>query len=206
MIYNSPETIPAKLYFKILNTEDLKLLSTESVSDEKLNEAWQKIEDEYSEININKTDKQKKTVNIYKKIESLSSELSSIELCIYHLRSLKDDDLIEKLKSYGYKFNWVKPEEDTEITDAIYHNDLDQIERFSEGLELKIKAEQRKLPKPKTKEESKEIPFDQTVLMYAAFTGLGYVNPNIIPLTQYDAMIANGNEKMKSLEKMNAKK
>lgn len=199
MIYNSPETIPAKLYYKILETGNVKLLGIGT--DEELNKAWVKIEEEYSKIKKNENKDLKKVLDLSKQIESIESRLRFTELAIYHLRHLKDDELIEKLKKYGYSFNWKKPEKEDAITEAIFQEDIDRIERESEALTIKIARLQQSMPKKAENEEDKnEIPFDETVLTYAAFTGLGYVDPNTLPLTQYDAMIVNGNKKMKALE------
>lgn len=200
MIYDSPETIPAKVYYKILDTGKLRLLTDDpNIKEEELKLVWDKIEEEYSSINKHVSKELKKVIDISKQIESLECKLQFVNLAVYYLRHVKDDELIDKLKSYGYSFKWVKPEKDTEITEAIYQADLDRVDRESEALTIKIGRLQLSMPKA-NKNESDEVPFDETVLMYAAFTGLGYVDPNSLPLTQYDAMIISGNKKMKALE------
>ena len=200
MIYDSPEIIPAKLYFKILETGKISLLSNELLSIEKVKKAWQKLEEEYSTKKDSK--RQDKIINISKRIEGLKANIEFVSLAVYYLRNLKDNELIDKLKSKGYKFNWIEKGEETEITEAIFQDDLDRIERESQALELKIKILEKPIPK-QSGSNGEQVTFDETVLMYASFTGLGYVNPNEIPLTQYDAMIVNGNKKMKALESNN---
>lgn len=201
MIYNSPETIPAKIYFKILDGAPLSLLSTDSNANvQALGLAWKKIEDEY----VSKKDsaKNKKILDLSKKMEILNAKMEATLLAVYHLKHVKDDDLLKLLVGYGHTFKWKREEtyESKEASESIFQMDLDRIERSADDLKNMIEVHQSRMPKTEAK-EGVEMTFDENVLSYAAFTGLGYVDPNILPLTQYDALINTGNNKMKALEK-----
>lgn len=201
MIYNSPETIPAKIYFKILDGASLSLLSADSNANvQALELAWKKIEDEY----VSKKDsaKNKKILDLSKKMEVLNAKMEATLLAVYHLRHVKDDELLELLVGYGHTFKWKKAEkyDNEQAADLIFQADLDRIERAADDIKNMIEVYQSRMPKTETV-EGVEMTFDENVLSYAAFTGLGYVDPNTLPLTQYDALINTGNNKMKALEK-----
>lgn len=183
MTYDSPDIIPAKIYFKILETGEVELLSTEIKKFDKLIEIWEKINEEY--VSENKKQKQDKSFDLYKRIESLSAKFEAIKLSVMVLKYQDDQELKDLLLKYGYKFS-----DDEE-------KDLDRILRESESLQIKIENLRNQLPKVDNK---KKLSFDETVMSYAAFTGSGFIDTNKITLTQYDALINIGNQKMKALE------
>lgn len=187
MIYDSAETIPAKLYFKILETADYKLLADETCTEEDLLKAWDRIEDEYSEITSNK--KTKKVLDISKRIEGLAAKYEAITLMVMCLRAKEDQEIIDQLKEYGYRFS-------DDLT-----ADLDIIERESDAIKIKIDNELDKMPKVKENDNSENITFDETIMSYCAFTGSGFIDPNKITLSQYNAQLNIGNKKMKALER-----
>lgn len=184
MTYDSPDIIPAKIYFKILETGEVELLSTKIKEFDKLVEIWEKINEEY--VSENKSQKQDKSFDLYRRIEILGARYESIKLSVIGLKIEDDQELKDLLIKYGYKFS----DDDEE-------KDLDRILRESESLQIKIENLRNQLPKVDTK---KKLSFDETVLSYAAFTGSGFIDTNKITLTQYDALINIGNQKMKALE------
>jgi hypothetical protein len=188
MIYNSAEIIPAKLFFKILATEDYTLLSDKKYSQKELLEAWNIIKEEHDKLNPdNNSDK---VLNLSKRIESLVSKYESIRLSIYHLRVLEDDELLSVLKNYDYKFT------------GNLQEDLDVAERHSNALIDKIKELEERMPKVNKKGKD-DLNFDEAVMSYSSFIGSGFIDPNTIKLSQYYALINIGNKKIKSLEKGN---
>ena len=198
MTYTSVDTIPAKLYLKILATGHVNLLSDKEVVEtieegaqnvitkKELNTIWISIQNEDSELI--KDQKSDKVINISSKLESLIAKLESINLAVFHLKILEDADLINLLKKHGYSF-----------TDDL-KTDLETIERETEGILLKIKNQHRLLEKlkPKTKND-KPVPFDETVLGYGVVTGLMF-KTNDITQSEYRALINVGNQKMKAIE------
>lgn len=205
MIYDSPEIIPAKLYFKIIEGAPLDLLSTDpGAKDADLKKAWKNIEENYLK---KETKEDTKTLDLSKRMERFAARLEFVLLAIKYLRQFKDDELIQKIKERQFSFVWKKETkyENEAIADAIFQSDLDRIERESETIKHKIDRIFALMPKIDEDDDSVGITFDENVLIYAAFTDLGYVDPNVLPLTQYDALISAGNKKMTALEKQNAK-
>ncbi len=205
MIYDSPEIIPAKIYLKIIEGAPLTLLSTEPgaiMTD--LVKAWKNIEDTYKR---NETKDDLKTLDLSKRMERFAARLESVILSIHYLRQFKDDELINNLKNWQFTFNWKKETkyENEAAAEAIYQSDLDRIERESETIKHKIDRIFELMPKIDDDDDAVGLTFDENVLIYAAFTDLGYIDPNVLPLTQYDALISAGNKKMTALEKQAAK-
>lgn len=181
------DTIPLKLYFKIIETGDISLIGkgTEIEQSEALeeitNERQVSSEDEYKG--------RSKELDVRSRMEYLASKYKAIQYSVYYLRLQNDNDLIEMLKSKGYKFS-----DDLQ-------KDLDAIEKISEGLVVKIEAIKNRLPKQK-ENSKKEPPIDQVVLSYCALLEMGFVDTNKITLSQYDSMVEIGNRKMESLNKV----
>lgn len=200
MTYTSVDTVPAKVFFKILKTGHVNLLTDKIVVETKqneddgvitideLNNIWATIQAE-DEALVNDT-KSDKILNISKKIDAIVAQLGCIRTSVFYLKTFPDDeDLINQLKNYGYRF--------TENMTT----DLERIERENEGLELKYKNYKRQLDKinPKTEDNKKPTPFDEVVLGYGVVTGLTY-RTNEITQSEYRALINVGNQKMKSIE------
>lgn len=185
-MYDSIETIPAKTYFKIVETGNLRLLS-KTATDEELERAWGQIESEHEALG----DGDKKALDVPKKIETLWARYESVRLAIHVLRRSDDDQMKDLLRSKGFRIG-----EDLD-------NDLDQIEKEAEAIYIKIDALRKKLPKADT---GTKAPFDKVVLGYGALVGTGWIDTNTITLTQYYALIETGNEKIKAFERGNKRK
>lgn len=187
MTYDSVDIIPSKLFFKILETGDIKLLSDEEKNEETLNKIWIEIQSQDSDLI--KDNKRDKVIDLSKRIESLLARIESIKLAVFHLKILPDDDLLELLKNFGYKFS-----------DNL-DSDLERVERETEAILLKIKIDQRRLNNLKPKKDSdKKVPFDETILSYSAFTHLNF-RPNTITQSEYRALISVGNQKIEAIQK-----
>lgn len=185
MIYDSLDIIPAKIFFRIQSSGDLFLLTDQNKSEQELKTIWELLESEHNEINPNKDEN--RSLNIFRKMEELSSKYESIKLAVHHLKNHLDLELVDLLKSYNYKF-----------TNNI-NKDLSRIERESKAFEVKISRIQSKLPKEKEEDKS-VISFDQVVLSYSSLVGSGFVDTNSITITQYYALVNIGNQKLKALE------
>lgn len=189
MIYNSIDTIPAKLFFKIVKSGDTKLLAVNEneIDVDELEKIWNRILEEDSKITENK--EESKVLNISKKIESTASKLEKVKLAIFYLSVMADDEIIEMLKKDGYTFS------------GDLKKDLEKIERFSEALKIKIDKYSNDLNDiiKKDSDEDSEVPFDEVVLSYGVITGIVF-KTNEITLSEYRALIKIGNKKMKVLE------
>jgi hypothetical protein len=191
VIYNSIDTIPSKIYFRVLETLEYSLLCSdaEKVPQEKLIEIFEKIRAEDEKLIGDKS--KNKELDIYCKIEFLSAKYKKVKYIVFYLRHLKDQDLIDILIKDGYKF-----------TDD-FNASLDTIERLCESLLVKIEIVRNRLPKRKENEENetKEIPFEEVVLSYCALLGMGFVDTNTIVQSQYRAIVRMGNNKIEKLNK-----
>lgn len=191
MIHVSIETIPAKMYFRIQETGSVELLTDEKKPDiPKLQEIWAELKKQHGKLP--ESHERKRTHSLYVRLEQLSAKLESTTLAIHHLQSLFDQELLEILISYEYLTEGyvVKSQEQ-------FQKDLKKIFRETEALQIKMDAIKIRLPKVK---DEKKITFDQSVMAYAAFTGSGFIDPNLITLTQYYALVNMGKDKIKSLE------
>lgn len=179
MIYKSIDTIPAKLFFKIIETEDVSLLSDERTPIEYLKVIWEgiKMEDEKNNPNSQKN----KVIQTHAQIESYLAKLEFIKHAVHYLKIKEDEHLRELLKSEGYTYNSEK--------------DLDRILLQSDGINDRI--ERLKLKLPKQDKIKKNVPFDELVLSMAAITDLGFIDTNKITKTQFDGLLKITDSKIK---------
>lgn len=200
MLYSSVDTIPGKLFYKIEETGDLSLLSTtKEHSFEEIQKAWLKIKDENrnqpGKANLNKL------LTVSKRIEYLQATLEFVALSVHYLKVIIDEELVEKLKEYGYQFNWI-PDDNSEENRKVYIEDVARVEREMNALQIQVDAAKEKLPKPKEGDANKDAAstFDVLCLSYASFAGFGFVDTNTIVLSQFNAIVNIGNEKLKALK------
>lgn len=179
------DTIPFKLYFKVIESGNLSLLG--EYPDNELSKLLDDINEQRGK---QEKEGKSKEVDIYCQMEALSNKYRAIQYSVYYLRQMQDDDLISMLKGMGYKFG-----ED-------FQESLNTIENISEGIIVKIEAIKKRLPKKK-ETEAKEIPLDEVILSYCALLEMGFVDTNKVTLSQYDSIITLGNRKMEALNKGN---
>lgn len=190
MIYNSLDIIPLKLFMKILETDDFTLLTDSNDKDviDSCKLILSKLKDDYDDLGlVNNYDS---LLNINVRIEALKFKYDAIIAAVQSLRFDRNKDLLEMLKSFRYTIR-----EDT------YIEDLDRIEREVDSINVKIRRLEKKLPK-KTKSEKTTI--DKVIMSYCALTGSNY-NTNEITVIQFHALKSLAEDKMKSIEKENAK-
>ena len=190
MIYKSVDTIPSKIFFKILETGDVKLLTDEDIPIKELEQIWSIIQNEDSELTGKESSD--KVISVSKQIEALLARMESINLSVFHLKVKEDKDLINLLKKYNYTFTG----------DLKY--DLERVEVESEALTQKLKRYQRQLKAllPEDYEKKKQVPFDEVVMGYGVVSGW-IVRPNKITQSEYRALIKIGNQKIKALSNGN---
>lgn len=201
-MYQYVDVIPAKVVFKIQNSQDISILSPYLIEGHTLEQAWQIIEDEHTDL----APDQKSNIDLYKSIEQLKAKYESIHLAIIYLSKLWDDDLADMLTSYGYVLTnsgYLNLEDMTENKE--HQEAIEVIKNQSEGVLIKLNHQLSRLEKVKKTKKTKESTFEENILAYTSFTGVGYVNSNLITLTEFYALIALGQEKIKSLEKSSGK-
>lgn len=189
MIYKSVDTIPSKIFFKIIETQNYSLLCSdgEELPNEELIQIFDKIQIEDEKLQKDKA--KSKSLDIYSRVEFLATKYKKVKFAVYYLRQKEDEELVEMLKKDGYNF-----------TDDL-QKDLDLIERLAESLLVKIDIVKQRLPK-KSEVEGDGVPFDEVVLSYCALLGMGFVDTNSVVQSQYRAIIRMGNNKIEKLNKL----
>ena len=188
MIYNSFDTIPIKLFYRIEQTNEINLLSNENTPTKELVVIWELIKEHHQSLDPSKASN--KIINISKSIESLFVKYEATRLAVFYLKSKKDQDLMDLLKNYGYKLYLNN-----------FQKNLEVIDRENKSLLIKINQLKNKLPKEK--ENTNKTTLDEVILSYASLTNSGFIDTNKITGTQYYALINLGNKKIKSLENGN---
>ncbi|TDE53757.1 hypothetical protein [Flavobacterium sp. GT3P67] len=178
MIFKSLDTIPAKIFYKIMGNGDVSLLSDESTPINELEVIWEEIQAEDEVLNS----EQNKRIKTYSKIESLLAKLESIKHAVYYLKIKDDVELRDLLKSHGYKYETKE--------------DLDRILLQSDGINDTIDKLRLKLPKEN--QNKKNIPFDEMVLSAGVIAGVGYIDTNTITKTQLDGILKITESKIKA--------
>ena len=180
------DNIPAKIYFKIIETGNLSLLSNESLPNNQLQTIWNKIESDYNAVFPNK--EINRVIDVSKNIESLEAKYRSIKHAVYCLKLSKDDELIELLNKHGFALS------------NNYMENLTRVEKESDTILLQISKLKQDLPEPFDEESNEKTSFEYVVLSYCVLTGLSY-KPSSILLLEYNPLIKLGNQKMKYLRK-----
>ncbi|MCH2231677.1 MAG: hypothetical protein MK105_15185 [Crocinitomicaceae bacterium] len=184
MIYKSIEEIPAKLFFKILETGEVSLLSTKKTK-KNLSKIWEGILEQ--DLKLTGTKTQQKTLNVKKEIKKLNLHIKTVESSIYLLRQQDDQDIREILISLRYQFK-----------DNL-QEDLLKIENYVKDISVKIKSWEKKLPKQRETQQSKKTTFDQTVISYSIITELGFIDTNKITQSQFRALETTTKQKIATL-------
>ncbi|AUC15411.1 hypothetical protein BTO06_09790 [Tenacibaculum sp. SZ-18] len=188
MIYDSIDVIPAKLFFRILETGETRLLGNgENLEEVKLSEAWGKILHEYELVDTDQNSK--KILELSTQIESIRSKRMSIKYAVLALKYSKDQELIELLKSYRYK-------QSNEDFTAF----LNRVERENSNELVKISKYESQLDKLKGDDLQEQTSFDEVVISYSVIAGTGFIDTNKITLSQYLALIKVGTQKIQALE------
>ncbi len=206
MTYQYIDIIPAKVIFKVENTNNLELLKPYVNESDVLKDVWAIIEKEHEGVSPERDDK---SLDLSKNIEGLKAKYEAIILSVTYLQKLWDDELAEFLISNGYKLDKseYKNLQDMASNEA-HQQQLDIINRQSEGILFKINNALSKLEKIYGKKKSKsevDVSFEQTIMAYSSFIRAGYIDPNKITLIEYYVLINLGAEKIKALEKTTSK-
>lgn len=148
----SIDTIPAKIYFKVLETEDFSLLSDDKEIDYEV--LWSEIKSQAEQIR--RTDNKNKVLDLSKEMQRFFVKHEAVNNAIYYLRRRRDEELEDLVRSFGYK-----------LSNANFQKDLDNIERSIQSLHIKMSRTQKKideLPKPKESSNS----FEDIYMSYRA--------------------------------------
>lgn len=186
MIYNSVDNIPAKIYFKIIETKDFSLLSEDKLTEEQIVKAWTNLEKEVEKVS--QTPESLRDFKVSKKMELLVTKQEIVKFAVYGLRINKEDvELQDILKQYKY-------------TDL---SDLDKIDRENKNESIRISRLKSQLSKKEKGEEKEKDSLDDVIMGYAIITESGFIESNKLILGQFFSLIKLGNQKLKSLRDAN---
>lgn len=144
-MYNSLDTLPVKVFYKIVETGDLTLLNpTAETTSEQLQDFWDNLYQDFQSKDNNQLSK--KIFRISVEIEALAVKYNLVGMCVNALRFDYDEELIKILKQLGYK-----------VTKENYLNDLEKAEKYSEGILMNIEQLKQQLPKDKGTENTTSI-------------------------------------------------
>lgn len=185
MVYNI-DTILAKVYFKIHETGNLKLLTDENLEVNVLEKIWTEIVQKHQEVSDIK--RNVRVFELSKKIEELRAKHEAIINALYVLNFKRDKDLEQIVKNYGYK-----------ITDENFEDDVKEIKNNVQIVLNKIQKHQQNLELLLPK-EIKKITFEETLLGYYTVLGFGFKDANSITLLEYCGVESQVKAKIKALE------
>lgn len=198
MIYKSLDTIPFKVFFKIIETGFTFLLSKEEKESEdfsqeeieKFDIIWSKIYKQYLELTPN--EEERRLLNIEREIEFFQSKYKLVIMCCDCLSFDWEDDLVAILKGFGYK-----------ITEENYLKDIETIVRESESLLIKCDKFINLLPEKKEGNSKKvKIDVDEMFASFSAILGIDF-DYNTVSVTKTFALQKQVEVKIKSLESQN---
>lgn len=189
MIYKSLDTLPYKVFLKIAEDETkINLLSTdENSNDEVLKIIWNDLLKEYEELSNQK--EEPRLFNMRKEISYLECKHKIIAFSLVALDFDYNQELVDLLSSYGYT-----------VTKENYYNDLEKVDRESQGLVLKIKRIKNAMPKEK--KSGQKVSIDRIFAFYSSVLGYDF-DYNTVSVTKVLALQDQVNDKIKALEKNN---
>lgn len=191
MIYTI-DTIPAKIFFKIHETGDVKLLSDNDIEEQKLQKEWDKIvkEDEVIAGNNTKT-KKSKALNLSRLILKLNTRLEMALSAVAVLNNGRNDTIEQLLKKEGYK-----------LTTTNFYNDLQTIKREINGVKMKIGRYQKELKiLQKTEQHKGKKNFEMVLIELLVFLEFPFKEANTITLLEFRAIEKQAVLKVKNLKK-----
>jgi hypothetical protein len=187
MIYDKLRTLPKVVQEEISNTGDLHLLTDDPQTPiEILTEVWEKLCDEFNARFNDKSDKE--VFEIYKHIEFEMVKHDLVKMCVEFLRFNWSDEVAKILAQNGFKV----------INDEKLFENLTRIEGQANGILLRVKLLEDKLPK-KTNESEKTTVID-AAMAYMAILNLSF-DPNTISVEAFHAMEKQVKQKIEQAKK-----
>lgn len=188
MIYDSLDTLPVKTFYKILETNNLRLLSNgHDRPDSELELIFDKLSEEFQELSSE--DKSDRNFMITKEISHLESKyrtaICGIEILRFELNATVLQEL-EKLLNVRIRTNLTE----------YYYKDLERAESKANLIKKMINKLKDQLP---TKQNSRGGSIDDTLATISMITGVSF-DFNLISCTAYYALLNQANQKAKAQE------
>jgi len=192
MIYKTLRKLPMVTFTEIIETGDVSLLSDEETDIDELLTIWNELFEEYQQ----KHNKQNsnKVFNLEREIEYLDKKYLEIKLIIEALKFDVYPELIAILRDYGYRFR-----------DEFYNEDLERVERESNGIIQKINQLKQGLPKvEESGTESKNSSIIDLMASYSSVLGYDF-DFYTISVEKFKSLEHQVKHKVAAIEKNNAK-
>lgn len=183
------DTIPAKTFFRVQQTGDLTLLSTEKKTNKELYDAWEEIVKKDQEITGNK--KSNRIINLTTKIERLNLELETLSAVITSLKNERNSDLETILKESDYK-----------LTEKNFAQDLETAQRQIKSIKVRISRFENELKRLlPTENQQKQETFEDILVNIFTVLEIGLVDANTITLLYFRSLEKQAVRKIEALQK-----
>lgn len=186
MIYKSINDLPVVLYYEILKSGNVNLLSTEKANSDELLELWQKIKDDFNERDNSQLNN--KILTLLKHYEFYILKYDVVNRICESLRFSFNQELIDLLASIGYKVNLEN-----------YNEDIERIKKNAEG--LLVKANHFKAQLPKETDDVENFIIEDVLASFSNVLGFHIGRYNEITCTEYFALKKQVSNKIKQQEK-----
>lgn len=191
-MFDSLDTLPIKVYYKALETENYHLLNpnAEVVEDSILEDLWEDLKEEFQSLDNNELNN--KIFKLSKNYDYYILTYEMVLMCVESLAFRYDEELIQILKTKGYR-----------VRKESYEKDLENIKRFADGLLTKANHFKSQLPKEDNPEERKKdkTTIDDIIASYELILGYGFGDYNTMVCTKFLAVKKQVENKIKQQEK-----
>lgn len=191
MIYDELDVLPIKLYYKICKTGNVSLLSTEPSDEMNLLEIWDRLSDEFDDLQS--SDTSKREFRLTKQTHLLECAYNMVNYCCVALEFNVNQDLIDLLIELGYSIDVSSNEK--------YQASLKKIRSKIKTNLIKVSALKNQLPKEENASSNIKVSLDEVMASFCAILGIDF-DYNTISVTKFFAIQKQVDSKMKSYEKM----
>lgn len=187
-MYSTLAKLPIVIFEEISETGNLELLlfERETLEPEALAELWQKLSIEFSDKS--QTADSKRNFRLQKEIDMCYAKHKTIMMMIECLRFDWDNELVAKLRYWGYT-----------VTQHSYHENIDSIERESNG--LLVKAANLKSMLPKQEQGADNVSIYDVIASYSSVLSIDFGDYEKISCLKYVSIQKQVASKIKSSER-----
>lgn len=194
MIYDSLDIIPYKTFLKVAETGNLFLLSDTEKDPDVLMGAWEILHEQHLNRQSG-TSQEKKIFRISKEISSLETQYKFVLLACDALKFDYNQNIIDRLTiKYHYTLRCTNTE--------TYYQDIEQIERESKALKVKINTLSKLLPKV---DQGEDYSVDDVMASYCSILGYQIGDFNLITYAAFHGYEKQVHAKIEAYKKQEIK-